>query len=162
METISLVEYHPKYQHGIDEMMVKIQQEYAEQITSRHSTIIKDVYQLSGQKYRVALYGGIVVGTIGILLFSGDNAVVKRMMVHPEYRGKYFPTAKLLLETGFAWAKEHGAKTVWLGTMEQFIPAQKLYLKNGFAEIKEEELPGGYPPNPMDTVFYKIFFSAPR
>jgi N-acetylglutamate synthase-like GNAT family acetyltransferase len=158
VETIEIVAYKPEFQQGIDDMMIRIQQEYAEQITSRHSTIIKDVYQLPRQKYWVALHNEKVIGTIGFVLFSDADTVMKRMMVDPAYRGKHFPTAKLLLETGLKWAKENGAKKIYLGTMEQFKAAQGFYSKNGFEEIKMEELPEGYPQNPMDTVFYKLAF----
>lgn len=156
MQNIQLVTYNPVFQSRIDEMMVRIQAEFPEQITSRHSTILSQVYQLPRQKYWVALHDEKVIGTIGIVLFGDNNAVVKRMMVDPAYRGNRFPTAKILLDTAFDWAREHSAKRVFLGTMKQFIAAQKFYLKNGFAEIKEEQLPSDYPANPMDTLFYKL------
>jgi N-acetylglutamate synthase-like GNAT family acetyltransferase len=156
METIRIVRYQPEFQPRIDRMMVRIQDEFAEQITSRHSTILSQVYQLPRQAYWVALYGEEVTGTIGMVLFGDHNAVVKRMMVDPAYRGNHFPTAKILLDTGLSWAREQEAQHVFLGTMNQFIGAQKFYLKNGFEEIPEKELPSAYPANPMDTLFYKL------
>lgn len=158
METISTVEYHPKFQPRIDAMMMRIQAEFAEQITSRHSTVLPDVYHLPGQKYWVALSGENVIGTIGIVLYGNNSGVVKRMMVDPAYRGNRFPTAQTLLNTAFDWAREQGVKEIYLGTMQQFVAAQKFYLKNNFVEIKIEELPSDYPPNPMDTLFYKLIF----
>lgn len=138
--------------------MAGIQAEYAETITTRHSTRIHQVYQLPGQKYWVALHGSRVVGTIGLVLFSGDNAVLKRMMVDKDFRGSDFQTALLLMNTAFEWGRRHSAKRVYLGTMKQFKAAQKFYEKNGFVSIKEEELPADYPANPMDTLFYKLTF----
>jgi GNAT superfamily N-acetyltransferase len=158
VRSIRIVEYKPEFQPRINEMMVRIQDEFSEIITSKHSTVISEVYQLPGQKYWVALSGEKVIGTIGLVLYGKENAVVKRMMVDPGYRGKDFPTAKTLLDTAFAWGKEQGAKHVYLGTMQQFVAAQKFYVKNGFAEIKMEELPSDYPSNPMDTLFYKLSF----
>jgi N-acetylglutamate synthase-like GNAT family acetyltransferase len=158
MKTINIVDYNPEFQPRIDAMMARIQEEFAEQITSRHSTVLPDVYQLPGQKYWVALSGENVIGTIGLVLYGKNNGVVKRMMVDPAYRGNRFPTAQTLLDTAFDWAREHGVKEIYLGTMQQFVAAQKFYLKNGFEEIPEKKLPSDYPPNPMDTLFYKLVF----
>ncbi|CAN5911616.1 GNAT family N-acetyltransferase [soil metagenome] len=158
METIRIEIYQPLFQPRIDEMMVRIQQEFSEQITSRHSTVLPEVYHLPGQKYWVAFHGEKVIGTIGLVLYENGNAVVKRMMADPSYRGKDFPTAKSLLETAFNWAHEQSVKRIYLGTMHQFIAAQKFYLKNGFTEIEKKELPPDYTLNPMDTLFYKFVF----
>ncbi|HET6989748.1 MAG TPA: GNAT family N-acetyltransferase, partial [Bacteroidia bacterium] len=150
----------PEFQPAINEMMMRIQQEFAEKITSRHSTVIPEVYQLPDQKYWVAFHEKTVIGTIGIVLHAGHSAVVKRMMVDPGYRGNRFPTAKSLLETCFNWARQHSVQTIYLGTMTQFVAAQKFYVKNGFVEIRKEELPSDYNPNPMDTLFYKLTFQV--
>ncbi len=158
METIHIVGYHPSFQPRIDEMMIRIQAEFAEQITSRHSTVLPDVYNLPGQKYWVALDNYKVIGTIGLTLYGDHNAVVKRMMVDPAYRGNRFPTAKTLLDVAFKWAHENSVKRIYLGTMHQFVAAQKFYLKNGFVEIQKKELPPDYTANPMDTLYYKLDF----
>jgi N-acetylglutamate synthase-like GNAT family acetyltransferase len=152
---IKIVEYTPEYQSGIDEMMVGIQKEYPEQITSSHSTRIYEVYMLPDQKYWIAMDENKVAGTIGIVLYSNQNAVVKRMMVDKNYRGSETNTSALLLEKSFEWAKDQGAKHVFLGTMLQFKAAQKFYLKKGFREIRKEDLPSDYNSNPMDSVYYK-------
>jgi N-acetylglutamate synthase-like GNAT family acetyltransferase len=158
VEAIRIEEYQPEFQPSIDEMMVNIQKEFNEEITSKHSTVLKDVYQLPRQKYWVAFHEQTVIGTIGMVLHCENSAVVKRMMVSPQHRGNKFPTAKVLLETGFDWAKKHGVKSVYLGTMKQFVGAQKFYMKNGFVEIRKDELPADYDPNPMDTLYYKLIF----
>jgi GNAT superfamily N-acetyltransferase len=136
-------------------MMAGIQFEFSEVITTKHSTIIKEVYRLPHQKYWVALHGQKVVGTIGIVLY-GHSAVIKRMMVDKAFRGSAFNTAKKLMDKAIEWAKEFSAKKIFLGTMQQFKAAQKFYLKNGFVEIAIGKLPSDYPPNPMDTIFYEL------
>jgi N-acetylglutamate synthase-like GNAT family acetyltransferase len=153
---IVIKEFDPAFQKAIDVMMSRIQQEFREQITTSHSTVIKDVYQKPGQKYWVAVDGETVAGTIGIVLFPEKNAEVKRMMVDPDYRGAELNAASLLLETGLRWAAEHEVKTVYLGTMEQFMAAQKFYEKKGFEKVAQFNLPSTYKINPMDTIFYKI------
>ena len=154
-EKIAITEYDPAHQSRIDRMMQEIQIEFSEIITTKHSTVIRDVYQLPSQKYWVAFAGSSVAGTIGVVLY-GKSAVIKRMMVHPQYRGPLFKTAQLLFDTARDWAKAHQADTVYLGTMNQFKAAQRFYTKNGFIEIPKEQLPSDYNSNPMDTLFYKL------
>lgn len=156
MNAIKITDYDLSHQGGIDQMMVGIQAEFPVSITSPQSTRIYEVYQLSDQKFWVALCEERVVGTIGLSLFSNHKAVLKRMMVDKNFRGKTFNTATLLLEKTLNWAKQKGFKEIYLGTMEQFKAAQQFYLKTGFIEINKKDLPSDYDPNPIDTLFFKI------
>lgn len=156
MTGVVIKEYDPVYQEGINTMMRSIETEFPEPITGPQSTIIKQVYLLPDQKFWVALYNEEVVGTIGMVLKGTQFAEVKRMMVHPEYRGSDHRTALKLLETGFEWVKQQGIKTVYLGTMDQFKAAQRFYEKQGFVEVPPSQLPKEYKINPIDTLFYKL------
>lgn len=156
MEKIRIINYDPIYQAGIDVMMQVIQLEFKEAISSPQSTRIYEVAHLADQSYWIALCDEQVVGTIGLVLYAANTAVVKRMMVHPDFRGKHYPTAALLLAKSLDWAKEKQVENVYLGTMAQFIAAQKFYLKNGFKEINKNELPSDYLSNPIDTLYYKL------
>jgi hypothetical protein len=134
MASIVIKEYDPLYQEGINLMMRTIEAEFAEAITGPQSTIIKEVYQLPGQKFWVALHNKEVVGTIGMVLKENLFAEVKRMM---------------------EWTLQQGIKTVYLGTMNQFKAAQRFYEKQGFISIPPSLLPKEYKINPIDTLFYK-------
>jgi N-acetylglutamate synthase-like GNAT family acetyltransferase len=156
VEKISIIKYDPVYQPGIDSMMQAIQLEFNEVISSPQSTRIYEVAQLADQRYWIALYGDQVIGTIGLVLYAHNSAVIKRMMVHPDFRGKHYPTAGLLLTKCVEWAREKKVETIYLGTMAQFIAAQKFYEKNGFKEISKNELPSDYISNPIDTLYYQL------
>lgn len=156
VEIIKIIDYSPAYQEDIDRMMAGIAKEFPISISSPHSTRIPEVYHLLDQKYWVAFHNTQVAGTIGLKLFSNNNAILVRMMVDKKYRGKEYRTASLLLEQSISWALEKKVKTIYLGTMKQFVAAQKFYVKKGFSEIKKEDLPTDYSPNPIDTLFYKI------
>ena len=156
MEKITIADYKPSHQTGIDQMMQGIEKEFTTPISSAQSTRINEVYLLPDHKFWVALHENRIVGTIGLSLFSNNNAVLKRMMVDKVYRGSHYNTATLLLQRSLAWAREHGFEHISLGTMEQFKAAQKFYLKHGFTEIKKEELPSDYNSNPIDTLFYSV------
>jgi N-acetylglutamate synthase-like GNAT family acetyltransferase len=153
VEKIRIIDYDPRYQPAIDRMMAGIASEFAIPISSPQSAILPEVYLLPGHRFWIALCGDEVAGTIGFILLSDNNVVVKRMMVARRYRAP-FQTANLLMTTGMEWAKAHGAKKVYLGTMEQFRAAQKFYEKNGFREITPDELPRDYKPNPIDSRHY--------
>jgi len=148
------VEYDPSFQGSINFMMEGIQSEYPEMITTHHSTKMQEVFHLPGQKYWVALAGEQVAGTIGIVLFEKDKAVLKRMMVNKKFRGENYGTAASLMKVALDWASNNGASIVYLGTMKQFVAARRFYLKHGYTEISENALPSSYPQNPMDSVFF--------
>lgn len=156
MPAIQLISYHPALQPEIDRMMENIQSEFAQAITSRHSTIIEQVYRLPNHRYWVARCGAEVAGTIGAVLPTRGFTVVKRMMVDRKFRGDAFGTARALMDAARDWSLQNGAGEIFLGTMAQFVAAQKFYLKYGFEEIGEKDLPAGYPHNPMDTVFFRL------
>ena len=86
MEGIRITDYNSDHQEEIDQMMVGIEMEFSIPITSPKSPRIYEVYQNSDHKFWVALYENKVVGTIGLSLFSNNNAVLKRMMVTKEFR----------------------------------------------------------------------------
>jgi len=86
-------------------MMSSIAKEFPISVTSPQSTRIKEVYHLPDQEFWVALHNNKIVGTIGLSLFSNNNAVLKRMMVDKDHRGKEYNTAVLLLNKSLDWAK---------------------------------------------------------
>lgn len=141
MNAIKITEYDLIHQAGIDRMMEGIQAEFPVSITSPQSTRIYEVYQLSDQKFWVALQQNKVVGTIGLSLFANDKAVLKRMMVDKHFRGTTFNTATLLLEESLNWAKQKGFKEIYLGTMEQFKAAQQFYLKKALLKLTRQTSP---------------------
>ena len=108
MNAIKITDYDLIHQPGIDRMMEGIQSEFPVSITSPQSTRIYEVYRLSDQKFWVGLHEDTLVGTIGLSLFSNHKAVLKRMMVDKDFRGKTYNTATLLLEESLHWAKQKG------------------------------------------------------
>jgi N-acetylglutamate synthase-like GNAT family acetyltransferase len=157
VETITIKSYRPEYQEKINQMMAGIALEFGQAISSPQSAVISEVYYLPGHHFWVAMHNNRVVGTIGVVLFSNGNAVIKRMMVDKEFRGSHYNTAQLLLDKSIEWSKHHSVHTIYLGTMDQFKEAaQRFYEKKGFIEITKAELPPDYESNPIDTVYYKL------
>lgn len=96
---ISLVEYQPSLQPGVDAMMEGIAAQFQQPINGPKSTTLAEAYQQPGQKFWIALDGEKVVGTVGLVLLSAGNAVLKRMMTDREYRGRSLGLATQLLDT---------------------------------------------------------------
>lgn len=151
---INITEYQLIYQSAIDKMMEGIAKEFAEPISSPQSIKLYEAYQQPGHKYWVALHGNRVVGTVGLILLANHKAVVKRMMTDKAYRGQETQLAKRLLDTAIEWGIKNGTKSVFLGTMTQFIAAQNFYRKNGFVEIPVSQMPADDKINPIDTIFF--------
>lgn len=150
-----MVEYQPCYQTAIDEMMEGIAGEFQEPINGPQSTRLPEVFQLPGRRFWVALAGDQVVGTVGLELLSGGNAVLKRMMTDRQYRGASGLAAELLA-TAMEWGRSLGVERIYLGTMLQFKAAQRFYVKHGFVEVPLDDLPRDLSVNPIDGLFYQV------
>ncbi len=137
-------------------MMNGIASEFAEPVNGPQSTRLHEVYQLPEQKFWVALDGEKVVGTVGLVLLPCHNAVLKRMMTDRAYRGRSTGLATRLLQTALSWGHEHGVRTVYLGTMGQFVAAQRFYTRHGFVLTPENALPSTMPVNPIDSLHYRL------
>jgi GNAT superfamily N-acetyltransferase len=146
---INIIPYKGHHQNDIDELMRDITEEFA--LKATHPTYKPNL----PDGYWVALQTHKVIGTIGINSANG-YAILKRMFLNKEFRGKGKGIAGLLLQTAIEWCREKRINLIYLGTMEQFKAAQKFYERNGFTNISENELPDDFLNNPLDSVFYKM------
>ncbi len=160
-ELVRIVPFEPAHQADIDLMLADISTEYKEPIFSPIYKKISELYLLPDRQYWSAVANGRAIGTVGAILASGNNVVLKAMFLHKSYRANGQQIALRLLETAIHWAAERECAFIYLGTMEQFKAAQRFYEKNGFDEIQERELPPDYPSNKMDTRFYQKEIKLP-
>lgn len=156
VETIQILAFEPRYQQGIDLLMEEIGKEFSENFTSPGSRSISELASLPGERFWVALAGKELVGTIGLSRFNEGTAILKRMFVARDYRGKNYGVSEKLLEAVIGTLLGSGAAEIFLGTMSQFKRAQRFYLKHGFSEIGKDRLPAGMELNPVDTVFFRL------
>jgi GNAT superfamily N-acetyltransferase len=154
-----VTEYDPAYQAGIDAMMAGIAQEYDQPISGPQSVKLFEAHGRPNQRYWVALDDKRVVGTVGLVLLKGPNAVLKRMMTDKDYRGET-GLAVRLLEAAVEWGRSQGVQTVYLGTMAQFKAAQRFYVKQGCVEVQLSELPDDMAVNPIDCLHYRLALST--
>jgi len=147
---IEIVKFQPSHQIQIDEMMAIIALEFEDNIFSR--TI--EQTPLIPDKYWIALADNKVVATVGLSL-KGHYAIIKRMMVQKEFRGQDIGISNDLMHTAINYCSLNGFTEIYLGTMQQFKAARSFYQRHGFDVVLENQLPGDFLPNPIDSVFFK-------
>jgi N-acetylglutamate synthase-like GNAT family acetyltransferase len=150
---VEIVSFEPGHQMDIDIMMGAIASEFQEPIFPRAGSVVS--IPISDRRLWVAVSGGMVVGTVGVLITVNSFAVLKSMFVAKEYRRTSERLGSRLLKTAIDFAVDEGACTMYLGTMTQFKAAQQFYAAQGFEKIPESELPIGFPGNELDTIFFR-------
>lgn len=150
ISNINIIPFDSLHKQAIDQLMESIQVEFSEPISSNGNA--KNI--LPPDLYLVALVGNKFAGTISITKLENNNAVLRKMFMHKEYRGHGI--AAMLLQKIVNWSLENHVQTIYLGTMIQFLAAQKFYEKQHFVKITVEQLPPDFPINPIDSVFYKL------
>lgn len=155
---IQIREYNETYQQSILQMILQIQQqEYHLPITAEDQPDLAGIpsfYQQENGNFWAAVDGGAVVGTIAVKNIGRGNAVLRKMFVKKEYRGKELGVSRALLTRLIEWAREKNFSRIYLGTTPQFLAAHRFYEKNGFVEIGMEDLPAEFPIMEVDKKFY--------
>ena len=94
------------------------------------------------------------MGTIGLLDIGHAEGALRKMFVHPLWRGKDKGIASDLLAQLIDYAKDVGTRRIFLGTTERFEAARGFYSRQGFVQICQEALPASFPRMSVDTLFY--------
>jgi N-acetylglutamate synthase-like GNAT family acetyltransferase len=147
---VQIVPFKEQYQQEIELLLKSISTEFSEPISTNRIT--KNL--LPPDLYLVAFVENKVVGTISVTRLENDNAVLRKMFLHKNYRGQGI--AELLLQNVVNWAIKNNVKAIYLGTMTQFTTAQTFYKKHNFEKISKEMLPKDFPLNPIDSIFFKL------
>lgn len=157
---IEIVPYEARHARGIVDLIGPIQQgEFGLAITIEQQPDLTDIdayYRQGAGNFWVAQTSrGRVVGSIALKDIGHGQAALRKMFVDADHRGAAQGVAQGLLDTLFAWARDHGLQEVYLGTTEAFRAAHRFYEKNGFRAIAREHLPAGFPLMDVDTRFYR-------
>ena len=155
---MEIIAFSSDYTEQVISMIVNIQQkEFDLPITADDQPDLSRIpafYQKGKGNFWIALMGKEVVGTLSLLDIDNSRVALRKMFVHPDYRGTKQGTATKLLEEAIAWAEARAVREILLGTTPKFKAAHRFYEKNGFIEIPEEELPDSFPIMKVDTKFY--------
>lgn len=154
--------FTPEHCMNVGELISKIQrEEFDIPITFEQQPDLSDIpsyYQTGRGNFWIAISDQRVVGTISLLDIGNDQVALRKMFVHPDYRGSQFGTARKLLESAFGWCRSQGVAEIYLGTTAKFLAAHRFYEKSGFLGISKEDLPEKFPIMAVDTKFYMIKF----
>lgn len=160
MEDLLIKEYTDDYKEAVISLILPIQRdEFGIAITAEDQPDLADIpgfYQKGSGNFWLALCGEQVVGTAALIDIGNKQGVLRKMFVHPDYRGKLHKTAELLLSELLTWSKHHDMNEIHLGTTEKFLAAHRFYEKHGFTRIEKELLPGAFPVMKVDTRFYML------
>lgn len=139
-------------------LILPIQQiEFKVPITIEEQPDLLDIetnYHRTGGGFWGATYSGELVGTIGLIAFTGHGGAIRKMFVRNEFRGKELRIAQSLLEALLAHCGQHGITDLYLGTVERLHAAIRFYERNGFVRIDKDKLPESFPVMAVDTLFY--------
>ena len=155
---ITIRTFTSEHRKAVGELISRIQREEFEvPITLEQQpdlAAIQDFYQRGNGNFWIALSNQCVVGTVSLLDIGNSQVALRKMFVHPEFRGSRFGTAQNLLEAAFDWCRTQGVSEIYLGTTAAFLAAHRFYDKNGFIEIPKSDLPANFPVMAVDTKFY--------
>lgn len=151
---ISIEPYvHDKHHKQLVELVSSIQQqEFNVPVTYENQPDLANIKEFYSN-FWVACYGNIVVGSIGCKIY--DNfAIIRKMFVHKDYRGKDLGIAQRLLTFLELECIENKIDKIYFGTVDISKAAHRFYEKNYFVEITKQELPREFPIMEVDTKFY--------
>ncbi|MDG6190247.1 GNAT family N-acetyltransferase [Lactococcus formosensis] len=151
---MKLIAYNDTYKQAVIDLILSIQKdEFGVGVDLADQPDLQDIHAHYSQFWLAVDEEKGVVGTLGIIKFNAQQAVLKKMFVNVEYRGK--SVAQLLLDNLFEYCCIEDIKEIYLGTVEQFKTAHRFYEKNDFILINEKMLPEDMPRMEVDTIFYE-------
>jgi ribosomal protein S18 acetylase RimI-like enzyme len=112
---------------------------------------IPNVYQSDRGNFWIMRISGTIIGTVAIKNLGENIAEVKRLAVHPDFRGQRLGSA--LFQHSLDYARKKGFKAVRLDSIRNPGPAMYLYEKHGFVEIPR------YNDNPNANIFMELTMS---
>lgn len=98
-------------------------------------------YMEKGGNFWIAKEDEKLIGSIGIMPYNREIAVLKKFFVHENYQGSPYHIGRKLYDVLIEFARESNYKTILLDTPHNTGRAHKFYEKAGFKLVKEEDLP---------------------
>jgi N-acetylglutamate synthase-like GNAT family acetyltransferase len=155
---VQIMEFNALYTDKVIDLILNIQQsEFHIPITLNDQPDLNNIegfYQKKGN-FWIALDNNDVVGSIAIKDIGNGDAVLRKMFVKHDYRGKEKGVSHGLLNTLMEWARQRQYDTIYLGTTLQFQAAHRFYDKYKFIEIDRKDLPETFPVMEVDKKFFR-------
>ncbi len=159
---IAIQPFEEKYQQQVEAMVLGIQNgEFNLGLTAQRQPDLhnlKAFYNDRGNWLWVATNTkDEVVGTIGLERLNNHQAVLRKMFIKKEYRGKTIGLAQKLFEILLMEAKQQHFKEILLDTPLVTHAAHRFYERNGFELISNDSVPANYIlPKGIDLKIYRL------
>lgn len=151
---------HDALQSDVNSLIIGIQAgEFSIPITLDEQPDLFDIegfYRKGKGDFWVATDQGKVIGTVALRDIGNGQGALRKMFVHPDYRGSQHGVAHALLHRLLEESRRRGFREIFLGTPEKFRAAHRFYEKNGFELITPEQLPPAFPRMIQDTKYYRL------
>lgn len=159
---MEILEYQSEYKKAVIDLILNIQtNEFGIAITEEQQPDLQNIpqfYQHGNGNFWISLHENNVVGTISLLDIGNNEVALRKMFVHPNFRGKEYGVSSSLLAHALNFAKSHKVKNIYLGTTAQFLAAHRFYEKHDFIEVSKTKLPSSFPIMAVDSKFYRYAF----
>ena len=135
MNDVFVIPYAPEYQPDFKRLNVAwisdlftVEVHDLEQLDYPEKHILPD-----GGQILLAQSGGAIVGTAALIVTGDDTYELAKMSVTPAFQGKGI--GKLLAVAAIDYARQAGARIVWLESNRKAEAALELYRRVGFVEV---------------------------
>lgn len=113
-------------------------------------------YIEKGGNFWIARDDQKLIGSIGIMPYHAEIAVLKKFFVNENYQGAPHHVGRILYHALLVFAKEKGYKTILLDTPRNTGRAHKFYEKAGFQKVKKEDMPIQFDHPYQDCDFFML------
>lgn len=162
--TVDIAPFDGSSKSEIQDLILSIQVgEFGVAITLQDQPDLQNItesYQRGSGNFWVARLGQKVVGTVGLLDIGYHKVALRKMFVHPDFRGKDKGVAQRLMQVVVHWCKQKEVIEILLGTTEKYLAAHRFYEKNSFVQVRLRDLPPYFPRMAVDSRFYSLRFTS--
>ena len=150
--------YSEKYSNDMISLILDIQNNEAKiGLSLAEQPDLLDIdgcYRKGGGEFWIALSGGTVIGTIGLMRKEHHCAVMKKFFVKKEFRSQRVGLAlyNMLLQ----FAKTADIQHIILDTPSVAHASHQFYEKAGFHKINTAELPIAYSYPDRESILYQL------
>jgi DNA-binding MarR family transcriptional regulator/predicted N-acetyltransferase YhbS len=157
--------FEEKYQQQMEDLVLGIQNgEFNLGLTAQRQPDLhnlKAFYNDKGNWLWIAVNGkDEVAGSIGLERLNENQAVLRKMFVRKEYRGKTLNLASKLFAILLKEAKSQGFKEILLDTPLVTHAAHRFYERNGFELVSKDVIPANYLlPSGIELKIYRLILT---
>lgn len=142
---ITISQFEDRYTQDVIDLVLHFQNDGTRPIVSVDDQPdllnIVDEYIDKGGNFWIARDDEKLIGSIGIMPYNSEIAVLKKFFVYEQYQGEPYHIGRTLYNELLAFAKRRAFKTILLDTPRNTKRAHKFYEKAGFKKVNEEEMP---------------------